>query len=462
MRPTAPSSPASQLVHFLLAVTTVGSIAWPAHGKTHEVGPTKRYATLAELSASKTVRDSDVIEVDSTGEYCGDVAIWKADNLTIRGVGPGRAHLRACGKSVQGKAIWVVRGEDFTAENIEFSGARVRHRNGAGIRLENPGQVTIRNCHFHDNENGILGGGPNSSVLVENSIFERNGHGDGRSHNAYIGKRVAKLVFRYNYTRGARVGHNLKSRARENYILYNRIMDEHEGNASFQVDLPQGGKSYLIGNVIQQGPRAENFAMLAYANEGKKAAHELQQLYVVNNTFVNTRSGRGRFISIRGVPETKTQAVLRNNVFWGAGEVWSSRGDVEVAADHNVKEPRLSYDLGFVDPGNFDYRLAHGSPAIDAGVTPGEGGGYDLVPRHHYLRDAQQTARNTVGQIDAGAFEYLGGPEPAGTSNAQIQKSTPFPRFNADTDRSGPRKREAGLTKPVAIGVVSQGKGGAQ
>lgn len=383
-------------------------LAMPVHARTYEVGPGKDYKSLSSLADSRRLRSGDVIEVDSAGEYCGDVAMWKVNNLTIRGVGAGRAHLKACGKSARNKGIWVVHGRNFTAENIEFSGAKVRSRNGAGIRLQNSGSVTIRNCHFHDNQNGILGGGKGSTVLIENSIFERNGSGDGSTHNVYISHRVDKLVFQHNYSHGARVGHNLKSRARENYVLYNRIMDEHEGNASFQVDLPMGGKSYLIGNVIQQGPNAENFSLVAYANETKKLAHPIQELYVVNNTFVNTRTQGGRFIKIKGIEGTPTHAVIRNNLFWGTGDMWASREDVSVVEDHNLVEPDLDSNPGFQNPQTFDYRLATGSRAIEGGTTPGEGGGYDLTPALQYVRDARQDAREAQGTIDIGAFEFPG------------------------------------------------------
>jgi len=51
----------------------------------------------------------------------------------------------------------VIRGNDVIVENIEFSGARVPDRNGAGIRPEGR-NFTVRNCRFYDCENGILGG----------------------------------------------------------------------------------------------------------------------------------------------------------------------------------------------------------------------------------------------------------------------------------------------------------------
>ena len=52
--------------------------------KTLQVGPAKQYATPSEAAAVAT--DGDVIEIDAV-DYVGDVANWRANNLTIRGVG---------------------------------------------------------------------------------------------------------------------------------------------------------------------------------------------------------------------------------------------------------------------------------------------------------------------------------------------------------------------------------------
>jgi hypothetical protein len=97
-----------------------------------QVGPGKEFAKPSEAAA--IAQDGDIIEIDA-GVYPGDVAKWWANNLTIRGVG-GYAHLRADGQHAEGKAIWVIKGDNTTIEWIEFSGATVPDQNGAGIRQE--------------------------------------------------------------------------------------------------------------------------------------------------------------------------------------------------------------------------------------------------------------------------------------------------------------------------------------
>ena len=162
-------------------------------------------------AAARLARDGDIVEIDA-GVYVGDIAVWRQNYLTLRGVG-GRAHLRAGDTLAEDKAIWVIKGANATVEHIEFSDAAVRYRNGAGIRQEGAG-LTVRHCYFHDNENGILSGvNPASDIAIEHSEFARNGHGDGYSHNLYIG-RARSLTVRFSYLHRAVVGHNLKSRAR--------------------------------------------------------------------------------------------------------------------------------------------------------------------------------------------------------------------------------------------------------
>src|SRR5262249_38111329 len=78
------------------------------HGRVLAVGVGKPFATPSQVAAA--VRDGDTVEI-SGSTYEADVAVWKANNLTLRGVG-GRPHLKAGGAHAEGKAIWVIRGNN--------------------------------------------------------------------------------------------------------------------------------------------------------------------------------------------------------------------------------------------------------------------------------------------------------------------------------------------------------------
>ena len=244
---------------------------------TIQVGPQRFYKVPS--AAAAVAQDGDIVEIDAE-EYLGDVAIWRANNLTIRGV-RGRPHLFANGADAEGKGIWVIKGDDTTVENIEFSGAAVRDRNGAGIRQEGR-NLTVLSCSFHDNENGILAGrNPNSKITIMYCEFANNGHGDGQSHNLYIGP-VESLALRYNYIHHAKIGHNVKTRARRNYIVYNRIMDEDSGTSSYAIDVSNGGITYIMGNLIQQCPHTDNWTIVAY---GTRRAWQIHRANFMSSTI---------------------------------------------------------------------------------------------------------------------------------------------------------------------------------
>lgn len=205
---------------FLIPILTFLALV-QLKSRTWNVGPTRTYLLPSQVSS--LVSNGDTVAIDA-GVYMQDVCFWKAHHLLIVGKG-GRAHLKSGGRAAGSKAIWVIQGDSVVVENIEFSECKVPDRNGAGIRLEGT-HLVVRNCYFHDNEDGILAGdNAGSDVLIEYSEFSKNGFGDGLSHNLYI-NHVRSLTFRYNYSHDAVVGHLLKSRAHNNYILFNRLSEE--------------------------------------------------------------------------------------------------------------------------------------------------------------------------------------------------------------------------------------------
>ncbi|MCF6210130.1 MAG: right-handed parallel beta-helix repeat-containing protein [Gammaproteobacteria bacterium] len=357
-----------------------------------QVGPGKEF--VSPSVAAEFAVDGDVVEIDATGHYDGDVAVWRQNNLTIKGVN-GRPHIRGTGRHAEGKALWVIKGSNITVENIEFSGAVVPDHNGAGIRHEGRG-LTIRYCYFHHNENGLLSSSDSKSrILIEYSEFSHNGYGKGRTHNIYIG-RIEHFILRYSYIHHAKIGHNVKSRAKETQIISNRIMDESDGSSSYAIDVPNGGLTYIVGNVIQQGPRTENWTVIAYGAEGlRKSANHL---WAINNTIVNDRS-RGFFFKIAD----RSKAKLINNLLVGKGKLLEG----EAAESHNLGPLR---DAGLLGRTQYDYRLDTSSLAIDAGLSVSElqnlEGNLDQLTRFEYRHIADKQLRDISGAIDIGAYEY--------------------------------------------------------
>ena len=87
-----------------------------------------------------------------------------------------------------------------------------------------------------------------------------------------------------------------------------------------------------------------------------------------------------------------------NNIFAGGGRMLVGRG--QLAGNVEAIDPK------FVDQAGYDYRLAVGSPAIDAGTELPEDAAYALFPVTQYVHPLGFTPRARHGKIDAGAYEY--------------------------------------------------------
>lgn len=357
-------------------------------GATLHVGPAQTFRS--PCAAFAAAHPGDLIEIESAGQYSGDVCAITQPNLTIRGIGPARPHIRAGGKARDAKAIWVIyqSAANTVIENLEFSGARVPDKNGAAIRVDPGIGVTIRNCYIHDNETGILTApAPNADVVIEYSTFENNGAGDGYSHNLYV-HRARRLIFRGNYSRRANIGQLLKTRARENWIVANRLTQE-DGTGSREIDIAEGGLTYILGNLIQQGPQTSHRSMIGFAPEGPNPDYPSHQLQVINNTFVN-QAPTAEFVQVHR--DVRQQAIIANNIFYGTG--------VMCTQPHAVLSHNLMSNPLFVDLPTLDLHLRPGSSAINAGDT--QVNVPDLVYRH----PACLESRLRVGQVDIGAYEF--------------------------------------------------------
>jgi hypothetical protein len=369
---------------------------------TLEVGPSRKIRTIAH--AAKIARSGDTIVVEP-GVYTGDVAVFTQDRLTIK-VGGGRARLNANGASAEGKAIWVVRGGSITVENFEFVGARVRDHNGAGIRFEK-GRLVLRNCLFRDNENGILTAGDKAAELeIENSEFDRNGTVEGYGHQLYAGQ-IASLKVTGSYFHHAVGGHLLKSRAAKNIVMYNRLTDEEGGEASYELEFPNGGQAYVVGNIIGQSASTQNPAIVAIGLEGYRWPKN--ELYLVNNTLIDGRAADGYFL--RAAPGLQLLKAMNNLLVAGRSHDYAPfSADPKGTLRESGKTVRLS-DPGvrqgdegtkaelrnnfiasrdeFAQAARFDYRVRNRSALAGKFQPPGTANGVDLAPRAEYAHPAQ-------------------------------------------------------------------------
>ena len=333
------------------------------------VGPTPPSMSLQQ--ALETAGDGDTVAL-LPGEYKTHSGVITQKRLTLRSVSD-RAVLIAPPRVAERKAIVVVRGGEVTVENIEFRGARSDDANGAGIRHES-GRLTVRNCLFLDNENGILTGNDEAAELVvEDSEFGMAPRVEGGLHHLLYVGRIGRFSIRGSRFYSGFEGHLIKSRARESRITYNLIYDGDEGQASYEIDLPNGGLVWLIGNVIGQGPEAQNPVMVAYASE--QATWPKNGLYVSHNTFVGNPwppSWNVRVFGDRIAAGTEVRVI--NNISLGLG-LLSPGTDGEFRGNVWGMRRRALQSIY-----TLDFGLTHASGWRDSVRPAGMGGGESLAP----------------------------------------------------------------------------------
>lgn len=251
---------------------------------------------LAACSASARAEDGEWLEKQISSAKSGatveipagvydvtDLKLYKS--VKLLGAADGKTVLRSAEATEKGLLV-PLSGVDLTVENISFIGARSWDRNGAGIRHEGR-NLTILNCRFISNEDGVLATGDTDGVItIRNSAFIDSGFGDGLSHGIYVlnGKKLDIDKSRFE---GTRIGHHVKSLA-DATVVTNTILDDANGQGSYAVDASKGGDVRIEGNTITQAADGENDSIINYdLTRGGKAV----SLLVAGNKIVNRLDG---------------------------------------------------------------------------------------------------------------------------------------------------------------------------
>ncbi|PKO88511.1 MAG: hypothetical protein CVU18_07095 [Betaproteobacteria bacterium HGW-Betaproteobacteria-12] len=354
------------------------------------VGPGERIATIGE--AARLARDGEVIEI-RPGTYRGQPAVWTQNRLLIRGSGERPVML---GGNAEGKGIWVVRGGQVRIENIEFRGARVADFNGAGIRFEK-GQLSVHGCRFVDNEMGLLTNNLASQTLeISDSEFADAPHHPGDLHHLlYVGA-IGKFVLRGSRFSGGHLGHLVKSRARESHVLYNLLVDGKEGKASYELEFPNGGLVYVLGNAIGQSAGTDNPALVSYGAEGQRWADNA--LYLAHNTLVNDHFA-GDFLRLWADKFAAGIEVWQiNNLLVGDGNFFPpAQGRVE--GNRRVRRAEL------IEIAGTPLRLTSQSPLRGSVRPPGSVRGVDLLPAAEFSYPLGSRPLRVGSGLAPGAFQ---------------------------------------------------------
>lgn len=438
------------LLKALTLLTTILT-AMSTFAATWEVGPGRAYESPAALSEAGVIDDGDTVLIYGNHVYEDSeaVVLWRNNDLTIRGilVDGKRPIMDTTGYytylseiSMNLDEIWELRGDLMVVENIEFTGANQGSPGndsggvGAGIGIRCPdstlnscaNRVTIRNCYFHHNEVGLQAfvgyPGNNIELTVEGCEFAFSGDLDSNwspiggwaySHNVYIG-RIKKFIMKSSYSHSAMLGHEVKSRARENHILYNRIATgtiAPFNTGSCNIDIPNAGLTYVIGNELYKGPDSDNYSSIQYGCES--TANSIKDIYIYHNTFVSDDRGRGlRLCGSDTAQGTKIKII--NNIYDGftndnADGIFRSEGSGSnfYTPLNNFASDNLTSGSLFVDRDEMNYLLAEHSPGINEGTHPGTAHGLNLTPLFEYVHPVQVNARPVSGALDLGAHEHV-------------------------------------------------------
>jgi hypothetical protein len=303
------------------------------------VGAGEEYSTLAAAVAAS--QNGDVIQVQA-GTYTNDFSTIST-SITIEGIG-GMVNLVATEPPPNEKGILVIGTETssptVTLDNIEFSGAAIsagEGGNGAGVRYQ-AGNLTINDCYFHNNQDGLLADADASgSITINDSEFADNGTTNGLTHNIYVNA-VGTLTVTGSYITAANTGNEIQSRALVNDITDNRIVDGPTATASYSINLPNGGVDTVTGNIIEQGPDSENPIIVAFGASGSVYAGS--SLAISDNTILNDEDVG----DARAIYNFSTTAVtFTDNSVYGLTAAEIASGSVDVSGTtYLTTEPAVS------------------------------------------------------------------------------------------------------------------------
>lgn len=225
--------------------------------------PQSNYDTNCDYTdlghAFADARDGETVTLRA-GVY-DSAAVVRASRLTIKGE-PG-AHVR--GRAVQGKAAFVIRGNDTTMTGLECSHILL-DSNGACIRLEGR-NLKLERMFIHHSDMGILTNDNVGSVVIEDSRFEdMAGSRSFLGHSIYIGATEELVVRRTQVLRTGGRGHGVKSRARKT-LVEDSVVASLEATQSRLIDISEGGAAVVRRNLLQQGPNADNHDLIGIALE---------------------------------------------------------------------------------------------------------------------------------------------------------------------------------------------------
>jgi hypothetical protein len=379
----------------------------------------------------------------------------------------------------RGRGAWQVKGSHYIIESIVFRNCQ--DSESAGLRAPGAKALTVRDCLFENNTNGITGSV--EGFLIEFCEFNDNGKtgGGNPSHNLYV--YGGTLTLRYSYLHDSKEGQNFHIRARQSTIEYSWMTRA----ASYPGDIMScetlcGGsgsqaitqKMTLRGNVIVQGNTGNLSGIVTlYDDSGSGSGDGTGQvskmeLTMIGNTVIGASVSSGQMqqlVKMRN-DTVGTKAVLHNNIIYNVNELavpsspgqsnwsvsgksnWVSSGTPTSGLTGSIK----GSNPGFVNLAGKNYRLTSSSPCLNKAAS------VSGLPDKEYYLDEKTTLqyRPRATADDLGAYEFGNSAKPVGPGGGG---PSPKPDAGAPKPDAGAPKPDAGAPKPKPDAKVGKSDG---
>jgi len=294
----------------------------------------------------------------------------------------GKSWLRFDGIRVTRSPAHGVYGNE--TKHITFTRCEVSSSSDGGLVLVNSSDLIVDGCDIHhNNDKGTSADNEALSIAFSTRFDVRNNHVHDNGEEGIDAK--------YSDNAAGVIRNNLVHDNRgPNIYVDSSSGVEVNGNTTYGAKESTKAGIAIAVEDYSESRKAQNIRVVnnvSYRNAGggisfwKESSGTISGIAIVNNTIANNAKP-----GIVGASEVSgSRNVVRNTIFAG-----NPPGiDGSFRADHN-----LTVDPGFVDPGNGNFHLRAGSPAIDTGRASG-------AP----ARDRDGGARPQGNGYDIGAYE---------------------------------------------------------